>query len=203
VTRGTWSHHGEGPGASPPEAVCAGAEKEPGPPGAQEKPRTPRPTGDLTLQLHLLSRWCEERSEKEEVTKTIAAFLNADGGTLLVGVDDKGQVVGLEADFAVLGAGKSDWDHWLLALGQAAKKSLGAEAWATVHVSAVRREGKTVAVVACPHRNTETWHGQEDKAVFYLRCNNETQRLYPPAAARYIRQRWPLEAQPPRAERHG
>src|SRR5215467_2274435 len=36
------------------------------------------------------------------ITKTIASFLNAKGGTLLVGVDDSGTVIGIEPDFSYL-----------------------------------------------------------------------------------------------------
>lgn len=37
--------------------------------------------------------------------KTIAAFINSDGGTLLIGVDDKKNILGLENDFNTLKAG--------------------------------------------------------------------------------------------------
>src|SRR6185369_5279694 len=36
------------------------------------------------------------------VLKTIVSFLNAKGGTLLIGVNDKGEVVGLEDDYKTL-----------------------------------------------------------------------------------------------------
>jgi predicted HTH transcriptional regulator len=35
----------------------------------------------------------------KEVTETIAAFLNTNGGTLLIGVDDAGTTLGIEPDF--------------------------------------------------------------------------------------------------------
>jgi hypothetical protein len=44
----------------------------------------------------------QEKPNKErkfDITKTIAGFLNADGGTLLVGVEDDGNVYGLEKDY--------------------------------------------------------------------------------------------------------
>lgn len=40
--------------------------------------------------------------------KTVAAFMNGKGGTLLIGVRDDGAVVGLAKDFALLGAGNAD-----------------------------------------------------------------------------------------------
>src|SRR5262249_57656295 len=39
---------------------------------------------------------------QKAITKTIAAFLNTNGGTLLIGVDDFGAVLGVEPDFGYL-----------------------------------------------------------------------------------------------------
>lgn len=45
---------------------------------------------------------------EDVIVKSVAAFANAQGGTLLVGVDDDGQVLGLERDYATLGNGSKD-----------------------------------------------------------------------------------------------
>ena len=42
------------------------------------------------------------RSLEEIVLKTIAGFLNGDGGTLLIGVTDDKQIIGLENDYKTL-----------------------------------------------------------------------------------------------------
>jgi predicted HTH transcriptional regulator len=42
--------------------------------------------------------------------KTIVAFLNSDGGTLLIGVEDDGRIYGLENDFSLLGQKRSPID---------------------------------------------------------------------------------------------
>ena len=36
------------------------------------------------------------------ISKTIAAFVNSEGDTLFIGVDDDGNVVGLENDYQLL-----------------------------------------------------------------------------------------------------
>ena len=56
--------------------------------------------------------------------KTVAAFMNTDGGTLLIGIDDNGQPVGVEADYPLVKGGDRDgWELWLTA---AVKNALGA-----------------------------------------------------------------------------
>ncbi len=45
---------------------------------------------------------------EEAILKTVAAFANSQGGTLLIGVDDDGQVLGLEHDYQSLGDADRD-----------------------------------------------------------------------------------------------
>ena len=45
---------------------------------------------------------------EEAILKTVAAFANSQGGTLLIGVDDDGQVIGLEYDYQSLGDADRD-----------------------------------------------------------------------------------------------
>jgi len=45
---------------------------------------------------------------EEVIQKTVAAFANSDGGTLLIGVGDDGKVLGLENDYASLGDADKD-----------------------------------------------------------------------------------------------
>lgn len=50
------------------------------------------------------------RKLEEVIMKTVAAFANSQGGTLLIGVDDGGNVLGLESDYHSLG--KADRDKF-------------------------------------------------------------------------------------------
>jgi hypothetical protein len=55
------------------------------------------------LEFKSTLRWnlhtnCEDQKMEHSVLKSIVAFLNTDGGTLLVGVDDKGEPLGIKAD---------------------------------------------------------------------------------------------------------
>lgn len=125
------------------------------------------------------------------VTKTIAAFLNTNGGTLLIGVDDTGNVLGIEHDFEYFGK-KRNADGWLLHLNNVIVKVLDPEVWSAIKVSLVPHEQGTVAVVRCPARPSETWHHDDDGGEsFYIRMSNETRSITGPALVRYIREHWP------------
>ena len=127
----------------------------------------------------------------KSITKTIAAFLNADGGTLLIGVTNSGAVLGIEPDFEHLKPGKQDADGWMLSLQEVVINALGAEVWNAVHISLVPQGPHTVAVVNCPARATETWHIEDGSEHFYIRAANGTRELHGSSLLKYIREHWP------------
>jgi serine/threonine protein kinase len=126
-----------------------------------------------------------------EVTKTIAAFLNSHGGTLVIGIDNSGEVLGIEPDFAYAKRGQQDADGWMLSLKDLTINTFGPEVWNVVDASLVRRSHKTVAVIRCPARTTETWHHEDNAERFYIRASNATEELHGSSLLRYIRERWP------------
>ena len=133
-----------------------------------------------------------QRELRKEITKTIAAFLNTAGGTLLIGVDEPDTVLGIEPDFRYLQQGKQDVDGWLLSLQQVIINALSADVWSAVRVSLVHHGEETVAVVNCPARTSETWHREEYGGErFCMRASNGTRELNGSALLRYIRERWP------------
>jgi serine/threonine protein kinase len=133
-----------------------------------------------------------EKALRQSVTKTVAAFLNSSGGTLLIGVDDSGHVLGIEADYPHLSQGKRNHDGWQLSLRNIVNKALSEEVWSAVQVSLVRHDDAVIAVISCQPRASETWH-QDDasKHVFYVRSSSATQALEGPKLTRYVRERWP------------
>jgi predicted HTH transcriptional regulator len=56
------------------------------------------------------------------IAKTIAAFMNSEGGTLFIGVDDDGNIIGLENDYQLLK--KKNSDGFELELRQSIEKYL-------------------------------------------------------------------------------
>jgi len=55
---------------------------------------------------------------EHEVVSAIAAFLNTDGGTLLIGVNDRSESLGLENDYSTLKKGKQNLDGFKLKIQQ-------------------------------------------------------------------------------------
>jgi hypothetical protein len=132
---------------------------------------------------------------EKEVLKSIGAFLNSNGGTLLIGVDDAGTVLGIESDFEMVGE-KHDADAWQLHFRDCVMARLDPDVWSSMRLSLEPLDGHTVARVECVPRGSPTWLKFVDKLMiadkqhecyeFYVRSGSATDLLSPPDAVRYI-----------------
>lgn len=124
------------------------------------------------------------------IIKTIAAFLNTEGGALLVGVHDRTrEVLGLEKDFGSFGA-KGDWDTWLQTLVNAVNAHLGKE---LAHYLTTKRHvvgGKSIAEIEVRRSSKPIYVDPEGKAEFYIRLANTTHVLNSRQSHDYTNDHW-------------
>ena len=125
----------------------------------------------------------------DSALKTIAAFLNAEGGTLLLGVGDEGEIVGIEVD------GFPNTDKFLLHLLNVVEAALGKSAAAKIDARVLRLRDRTVCAVHCQPSRTPVWarllkmapKGQER---FFVRSGGaSTMELEPSKVSDYQRHR--------------
>lgn len=139
-------------------------------------------------------RW-DYREEKvnkaltKSVLKTMVAFLNTDGGTLLIGVMDDGAIAGIEKDFATLGA-KGNRDGFELTLRNSIREHLGGEVSPFIEVTFGETQGRTVAIVSCEPYHKPVFLEDGGETEFYVRAGNTSQPLNIKAANEYIRAHW-------------
>lgn len=113
--------------------------------------------------------------------KTIAAFLNSVGGILLIGVEDNGQIFGLEADIALLGKRKSQ-DGFEQKLVSLITDRIGAAFTQLIIIEFETIQNKTVCVIRVEKANTPAFarfkdqHGKAQKQ-FYIRAGCTTRSL--------------------------
>lgn len=127
------------------------------------------------------------------IVKTVAGFLNAEGGTLLIGIDDDGNVLGLESDFGTLT--KANADGYELFLRQLIDTNLSQSTAATVRMRFESVEGKQVCVVsvaasgkpvfAMPPKGSGTTVEE-----FWVRSGNSTRQLHGDDLLGYKEERW-------------
>jgi hypothetical protein len=132
---------------------------------------------------------CIDEAVTDAAVKTVAAFLNTSGGTLLLGVKDEGEVVGIEVDQF------PNSDKFLLHLGNVVREALGKNAAANIDARLVRLRDRSVCVVRCEPSPAGVWarlfkmppKGQER---FFVRTGGaSTIELEPSEVGDYLRQR--------------
>lgn len=127
---------------------------------------------------------------EQMVVKSVAGFLNADGGTLLIGVADDGTVSGVEVDYKTLGK-KQDQDGFALWLSGAIVNALGPAAAAAARIDFEYIDQGTVCRVDVePSTGPIFAHAGKSAADFYVRINNSTRLLNTAEALEYVRSHW-------------
>lgn len=126
------------------------------------------------------------------VLKTLAGFMNANGGTLLVGVADDASAVGIEEDYDfVKGKDADGWELWLTRL---VETSMGKVEASELDIRFCEISERTVAridVSPSPEPVFATPPKGEKRRVFVARINNSTEELDGPDLLEYRSRRWP------------
>lgn len=115
------------------------------------------------------------RSLQQVVVRTIAGFLNNDGGTLLIGIDDNGHILGIEADLKTLK--HPDKDGFERVLMDAIRSGLGGNACALVHCYFHDLDGRTICRVIAEKSLEPIYFLDNGVARFLLRAGNSTREL--------------------------
>jgi CBS domain-containing protein len=122
------------------------------------------------------------------VLKTLCAFLNSEGGTLLIGLSDEKKVIGIENDYLVIRHQNRDgFENHLLGL---ISNSIGNYYLPYIGVAFHNVLGKDlcqVNVLPCPKPAFLNNNGKQE---FYVRTGNTSRPFAISEASEYIRERW-------------
>lgn len=145
-----------------------------------------------TVEFKSSARWNLHRGDRDpaierEIVKAVAGFMNAHGGTLLIGVSDEHEPLGLENDYKLTRKGNRDprdsFENWLTDLFD---NSIGKPALANVSVAFEEVDGRDVCRVDVgPSRKPVYARGKQTKD-FFVRLNNGTRSLDVEEAFDYI-----------------
>lgn len=125
------------------------------------------------------------------LVKTVAAFLNSNGGHLVIGVDDQGNPLGLERDLATVK--KPDLDRLELWIVDMLQRSIGTTAATAVRVRFAELEGVDVAVLDVSPSDRPVFVNMPKgghTADFYVRVGNSTRKLMTDEFDEYRQTRW-------------
>ena len=106
------------------------------------------------------------------IAKTISAFLNTEGGTLIIGVDDDGNTLGLEKDLQTLS--KQNIDGFELHLRQVIKKYLGDYFEKYIKVTFPKVDDKEICLIQISKSGKPVFVTFEGNESFFVRNGNSS-----------------------------
>lgn len=146
-----------------------------------------------TVEFKASARWSYKADRlvpevEDSFIKTVAAFLNTDGGTLLVGVEDRtGALLGLDHDVAsVKGKDLDGYQNWMIDR-LAGALTPGTTSVARVAISLVEVDGTQVArLEVAPSSEPVYARTSKSDEIFFARIGTSTRQLSTSEAVAYI-----------------
>ena len=131
-----------------------------------------------------------DKGLKFTVMKTIVGFMNSNGGTLIIGVDDNHKVVGMSLDY------RSNWkqnkDGFLMDFRNSLEQLIGVTNYNKyVSVSFATVEEKEICIVKVGKSLDPIFVEKDNRKVLCVRLDNKTEPLDDPEEiAQYIDDNW-------------
>ena len=119
------------------------------------------------------------------IAKTLAGFMNAEGGHLLIGVNDNGEVMGLEKDFITLR--QKNEDGFERRFFDLVTTSLGTEFCHLCTASFHHLHDKAICVVQIEPSSEPVYLKGTETTDFYVRAGNATRPLSVKETVKYLR----------------
>ncbi len=128
------------------------------------------------------------RAIEKAAIKTVAAFMNSQGGHLILGVGDKGEAVGLESDYATLSRRDADGlqNHFTNVLSA----MIGPSLRQFVRMQPFTHQGKECMLVSVSASDRPAYLRDQEHEEFFIRTGNGTTSLRMSEANAYIASRF-------------
>ncbi len=122
------------------------------------------------------------------VIKTLAGFMNTQGGSLLIGVADDGNIVGLEADYNTLN--RKDSDGYTQLLMSSIADKIGTPACKLVKILFHIHDGKEVCRIIVLPSPMPVYAREDNEPRFYIRTGSGTREMDIQEAIAFIKSKW-------------
>jgi len=123
------------------------------------------------------------------IAKTLSAFLNSGGGYLLIGVDDQGNLLGLENDYNSFSKKKNS-DGFLLSLDSIINNQLGKKSHRFI-TNYIKKDGeKDLCIVVVKPSDSPVFVVNKNKEEFFIRASASSQPMGLKDTVEYIKSQW-------------
>lgn len=141
------------------------------------------------------ARWNSHTGERDArleqvIVKTVAAFANGEGGTLVIGVNDDGKVLGIDNDLSLMK--KPDADRYQLWITDLLISATDKPTASSLKVTFPEVGGVQIVRVDVPASDRPVFvsSGSSTEKDFYLRVGNSTHKLNGEELLAYREKRW-------------
>ncbi|MFT5233107.1 MAG: hypothetical protein ACI9UQ_001137, partial [Candidatus Krumholzibacteriia bacterium] len=142
----------------------------------------------VQLEFKSTMRWnlhAKKAGKEMEIAwlKSVVAYLNTDGGFVLIGVDDAGQVLGLEADaFA-------NEDKFILHFDNLIEQHIGLQFAGWIHGDFYTAGDKRVFLINCDRCTEPVFLKKGDEELFFIRAGASSRQLPGSRVVEYLEER--------------
>lgn len=122
------------------------------------------------------------------IMKTLAGFMNSEGGTLLIGVDDEGNILGLKNDYGTLK--RKDKDGFEQLLMTTVANSLGTASCKLIHLNFHSVNDNEVCRLSVKVAPNPVYVKHDKTSKFYIRTGSGTREMELHEAVEYINEKY-------------
>jgi len=121
---------------------------------------------------------------EDVILKSIAGFLNGEGGILIIGVNDYGKVLGLANDFWSLKIKtKNSFEQRLMLI---ISNTFGKDICSKIHITFHGIEDKEICCILIDHSKRPVYVKENNQTIFFLRTGNVTNPLSTSETVEYL-----------------
>lgn len=125
-----------------------------------------------------------DKNLEHVILKSIAGFLNGKGGTLIIGVNDNGEVLGLENDYSSLK--KKNKDGFQQRLITIVSNEFGRDICPLIHIGFHQIEQGEICTVLIEPSFRPVYFKEGNRTIFFLRTGNVTNPLSTSETVKYL-----------------
>jgi predicted HTH transcriptional regulator len=128
-----------------------------------------------------------DKNLEDVILKSIAGFINANGGILIIGVDDSGEILGLENDYWSFK--KKDKDGFQQRLILIVSNAFGKDICTKIHIAFHEIKAKEICTLYIEPSRSPVYFNENNRTIFYLRTGNVTNPLTTSETVKYLQHR--------------
>ena len=134
-------------------------------------------------------RIVSSKSVEKEISITISAMANKEGGELFIGINDDGDVLGLDSDYELIK--DSNDDKFQRIIWQSIQNYIGNMAYVSkLGMSLIKKNSKKICVITIPKSNEPIFVNDDNNQESYVRIGTRSEKFSPQDFLKYCKTRF-------------